>query len=145
MTERAIYFGDYIKDKRKNHSQQFTISQIAEYLGVSRAFYCDVENKRRAPFDGKRLEMLADYLGLTEDETATMFDLASHYRGNLPYDIENTLLHGEIAELAQTALRLSRNCADPEAPWKQLIRQLEASKAKGETKSKRGNTKGGDG
>ena len=130
MKERAIYFGDYIKDKRKNHSQEYTITQIAEYLGVSRAFYCDVENKRRAPFDGKKLEMLAQFLDLSEEDTATMFDLASHYKGNLPYDIQDTLLNGEVGELAQTALRLSKGCYEPEAKWKQLIRELEAEKRK---------------
>ena len=140
VKERAIYFGDYVKSLRKKHPQEFTITQVAEHLGVSRAFYCDVENKRRAPFDGKKMEMLAEFLDLTEEETATLYDLASHYKGNLPYDIQDTLLNGTVGELAQTALRLSKGCAEPEASWKQLIRELEAKKAK----NKRGNTDGGN-
>jgi transcriptional regulator with XRE-family HTH domain len=128
MKERAIYFGDYIKNKRKDHPNEFTITQVATHLGLSRAFYCDVENKRRAPFDGKRLELLALFLGFSEEETSMMYDLASHYKGNLPYDIEDTLLNQEVGELAQTALRLSKGCSDPEAEWKRLIRELEAKK-----------------
>jgi transcriptional regulator with XRE-family HTH domain len=130
VRERAVYFGDFIKEKRRNHPEEYTITQIAERLGVSRAFYCDVENKRRAPFDGKRLELLAEFLGFTEEETETMFDLASDYKGNLPYDIENTLLNAEVGGLAQTALRLSKGVDEPEAQWKQLIRELEARKTK---------------
>jgi transcriptional regulator with XRE-family HTH domain len=140
VKERAIYFGDYIKDKRKKHPREFTITQVAEHLGVSRAFYCDVENKRRAPFDGRKMEMLAEFLDLSAEETAMMYDLASHYKGNLPYDIEATLLNEEVGELAQTALRLSKGCDEPEAQWKQLIRELEANKAK----SKRSDANGGD-
>ncbi len=130
MRERAVYFGDYIKDKRRNHPEEYTITQVAERLGVSRAFYCDVENKRRRPFDGRRLEILAEFLDFTEEETERMYDLASDYDGNIPYDIENTLLNAEVGGLAQTALRLSKGVAEPEAQWKQLIRELEASKAK---------------
>lgn len=140
MKERYIYFGDYIKGKRKNHPKQFTITQVAEYLGVSRAFYCDVENKRRAPFDGKRMELLAEFLELSEEETDMLYDLASHYKGNLPYDIEETLLNEEVGELARVALRLSKGCDEPEAEWKRLIRELEANKAK----NKRKNVNGGD-
>jgi transcriptional regulator with XRE-family HTH domain len=130
VRERAVYFGDYIKEKRRNHPEEYTITQVAERLGVSRAFYCDVENKRRGPFDGRRLELLAEFLDFSEEETETMFDLASDYKGNLPYDIENTLLNAEVGGLAQTALRLSKGVNEPEARWKQLIRELEAEKAK---------------
>jgi transcriptional regulator with XRE-family HTH domain len=134
MRERAIYFGDFIKGKRLNHPKEFTITQMAQHLGVSRAFYCDVENKRRGPFSGEKLELLAELLELSEEETAMMFDIASDYNGNLPYDIQNTLLNEEVGGLAQTALRLSKGIDEPEAEWKQLIRELEARK----TKSRRG-------
>lgn len=137
MRERAKHFGDYIKEKRRNHPEEFTITQVAEHLNVSRTFYCDVENRRRGPFDGKRLEMLAAFLDLSEEDTAMMYDLASDYKGVLPYDVQDTLLNGEVGELALTALRLSKGTHEKEAPWKQLIRELEANKANSKRDSKR--------
>jgi hypothetical protein len=83
--------------------------------------------------------MLVEFFEISEEDTDMLYDLASHYRGNLPYDIEDTLLNEEVGELARTALRLSKGCDKPEAQWKQLIRELEAKKAKG----KRGSANGG--
>jgi len=128
MKEKYMQFGEYIKQKRK--AKEFTITQVAEYIGVSRAFLCDVENKRRAPLDGEKMELLAELLNLSEEETALLFDLASQYNRNVPYDIADTFLHEEVGELARIALRLSKECNEPEAKWKQLIRELEKNKAK---------------
>jgi len=138
MKKKNIYFGDFIKNKRMNHPEQYTITRIAEHIGVSRAFYCDVENKRRAPFNGKQLKMIAEFLEFSEEDTAMMFDLASHYKGNIPYDIEDTLLNEEVGELACTALRLSKRSPEAEAKWKQLIRELEAEKKENKNNNKDG-------
>jgi len=46
----------------------------------------------------------------------------------VPYDIAEIFMHKEVGELARTALRLSKECNEPEAKWKQLIRELEATK-----------------
>ncbi|MDR1703670.1 MAG: hypothetical protein LBS19_03155, partial [Clostridiales bacterium] len=96
----------------------------------------DVENGRRGPFVGEKLELLAELLELSEEDTAKMYDLAGQFKGNLPYDIQNTLLHDQVGELALTALRLSKSIDQPEAKWKQLIRELEESKAKSKKEKK---------
>jgi len=130
MKEKYMQFGEYIKQKRK--SKEYTITQVAEHIGVSRAFLCDVENKRRAPLDGEKMELFAKYLSLSEEETALLFDLASQYNRNVPYDIADIFIHEEVGELARIALRLSKECTEPEAKWKQLIRELEKTKGESE-------------
>jgi transcriptional regulator with XRE-family HTH domain len=134
MNEEGLRFCDYIKDKRLISKEEYTITQLAKHLNVSRMFYCDVENGRRGPFAGEKLELLAELLHLSEEETAKMYDLAGQFKGNLPYDIQSTLMNDTVGGLALTALRLSKGCDEPEAEWKQLIRELE---------NKRGNKKNG--
>ena len=136
MDERLMYFGDYIKLKRKN--KEFTLTETAMHLGIQKSHYSEIENKRRAPFDGEKMELFAEYLNLSDDETAILFDLASKYNREVPYDIADIFMHGEVGEHARTALRLSKDCNIPEAEWKQLIRALEANKAE----KKRGDADG---
>ena len=140
MKEQNMHFGEYIKMKRRKDPRELTITHVAEYIGVSRGYLCDVENLRKAPFDGEKMELLAKCLNLTEEETALMYDLASRYNRNVPHDLMDTFLHEEVGELARVAMRLSKGVDKPEAQWKQLIRELEAQK-KG---SKRGGANGGD-
>jgi transcriptional regulator with XRE-family HTH domain len=70
-------FGDFIKKKRLNHPDELTLKEVSQMLKISLSFLSDVENNRRKPFDKDRIEKFAERLGLTEEEKATMFDLAA--------------------------------------------------------------------
>jgi transcriptional regulator with XRE-family HTH domain len=138
MDEKEMTFGEYIKHKRK--SRELTISEVADYIGATRSFLCDVENGRRTPLKNEKMELFARFLHLSEEETALLFDLASKNNRLVPYDIMDTFLSGQVGELARTALRLSKECNEPEAEWKQLIRQLEDKKAENVRKIREGTT-----
>jgi hypothetical protein len=82
------------------------------------------------------------FLGKFKEETALLYDLASHEKRAVPHDIADTFIYEEVGELARCALRLSKECTEPEEEWKQLIRLLEANKAKGVKISKEGSDEG---
>ena len=128
IKEKNMRFGDYIRKKRLEDPRELTQQDVADYLGVSLSYMSAVENRHKRPFDGGKLETLAKYLKLSENETALMFDLASRENREVPYDIEDTLMYDGIGELARYALRQSKAGFIKEADWKTFIRQMEAKK-----------------
>jgi len=116
-------FGDYIKQKRLQHPDELTLKEVSKMLGISLSFLSDVENNRRKPFDKNKIEALAAKLGLTEEEKATMFDLAARERKEVPSDIEDVMMYGNIGKMARLALRKTNIGELTEEDWKQFIRK----------------------
>lgn len=125
MKARHIRFGDFIKKKRQEHPDELTLKEVSKMLEISLSFLSDVENNRRKPFDRKKIILFAEKLGLNDEEKATMFDLAARDRGEVPYDIEDIMMYGEIGDMARMALRKSNEGKISEEDWKQFIRKME--------------------
>jgi transcriptional regulator with XRE-family HTH domain len=130
MKEKHMHFGDYIRRKRLADPRELTQQNVADHLGISLSYMSAVENRRNKPFDADKLESLAEYLNLSEEDTALMYDLASKEIRGVPYDIEDTLMHEEIGDLARYALRQSKAGFIEEEDWKRFIREMEDKKAK---------------
>jgi transcriptional regulator with XRE-family HTH domain len=122
LNEKYLHFGEYIKKKRKE--RELTIVEVSDYIGMAKSQYSDIENQRRPPFDGEKMELFAEFLNLSEEETALLFDIASNENRYVPYDLQEIFMYKEVGELARTALRISKECSEPEAEWKRLIREL---------------------
>jgi transcriptional regulator with XRE-family HTH domain len=137
MKEKHMRFGDYIRKKRLADPRELTQQDVADHLGVSLSYMSAVENRHKRPFDGGRLEALAGYLNLSEEEAALMFDLASRENREVPYDIEDTLMYENVGDLIRYATRQSKAGFIQEEDWKTFIRQMEAKK--------QNQTKGDDG
>lgn len=125
MKEKHMRFGDFIRKKRLAAPQERTMQDVADYLGISLSYVSAVESCNKRPFDGDRLEQLIVYFGLSEKDTALMYDIASRENNEVPYDIEDIFLYEEIGELARYALRLSKVGIILEEDWKKFIRQME--------------------
>lgn len=125
MKEKYMRFGDFIRKKRLNHPDELTLKDVSRMLGISLSFLSDVENNRRKPFDRDKIELFAERLGLTTEDKAAMFDLAARDRGEVPSDIEDIMMYGEIGEMARLALRKSNTGEISEEDWKQFIRKTE--------------------
>ena len=128
MKEANMRFGDFIKHKRMNDSREITLKDMAEILGISLSLLSDIENNRRKPFDSDKIELFASELNLTEDDKAKMFDLAALDRKEVPSDIEDVMMYGEIGKMARFALRQSNAGLVTEEDWKTFIRAIEAKK-----------------
>ena len=128
MKEKNMRFGNYIKKKRLADPRELTMQDIAKHLGISVSYVSAIENRHKPPFDGDRLEKLAEFLNLSDEETALMFDLASRENHEVPYDIEDTLMYDEVGDLARYALRQSKAGFIKEEDWKTFIRQMEEKK-----------------
>jgi len=129
MKEKHMRFGDYIRKKRLADPRELTMKDIAEHLGYTEAYIAYIENNNKKPFEGEKLKQLAEFLNMTEEETAWMYDLASREKGVVPYDIEETLMYEDVGELIRYATRQTKAGFIKEADWKTFIRQKEAEKA----------------
>ena len=125
MKDKHMRFGDYIRKKRLADPRSLSQQDVADHLGVSLQFVSMVENRYKRPFDGEKLEKLAEFLNMTEEETATMYDIASRENGEVPHDLEETLMYEDVGDLARYALRQSKKGFIKEEDWKTFIRQAE--------------------
>jgi len=125
VQEKYMRFGDFIRKKRLEHADELTLKEVSGMLGISLSFLSDVENNRRKPFDREKIELFAGKLGLSPEDKAAMFDLAARDRREVPSDIEDIMMYGEIGEMARLALRKSNAGEISEEDWKQFIRRME--------------------
>ena len=125
MKDEFMRFGDYIKKKRLNDPRELTLKDLSERLGISLSFLCDIENNRRKAFDTDKIEIFAAELKLTEEEKAYLYDLAGRDRKEIPSDLEDIMMYGEIGQMARLALRKSNAGLADKEDWKRFIQELE--------------------
>ena len=65
-----MYFGEYIRKKRLADPREITMQDVADHLGLSLSYMSAIENRRKPPFDGDKIECLAKFLRLSDEDTA---------------------------------------------------------------------------
>ena len=78
-------FGTLLRQLREEKSLRQV--DVANAIGVSTVYICDIEKDRRNPPSYKKLQLIAGKLELTEEKTAELFDLAGQARGEVAPDI----------------------------------------------------------
>ena len=74
MNEKMT-FGEFLTEKRK--SRGVLMKDLADELGVSKVYLCDVEKGRKAAPKAEHLQIIAEQLNLSEEERNIMYDLAA--------------------------------------------------------------------
>jgi len=130
MREENMRFGAFIRAKRIKDPRELTLKDISSVLGISGSLLSDIEQGRRKPFDSERIETFSEHLHLTESDRARLYDLAARETGEVPSDIEDTMMFSPIGDLARHALRLSNEGVVDEADWREFIRRMEQKRGK---------------
>ena len=130
MREENMRFGAFIRAKRIKDPRELTLKDISSVLGISGSLLSDIEQGRRRPFDSERIETFSEYLNLTESDRARLYDLAARETGEVPSDIEDTMMFSPIGDLARHALRLSNEGVVDEDDWREFIRRIEQKRGK---------------
>ena len=128
MQRQPMSFGDFIRHKRLE--RELLQSEVAKALDISVSFVSEMERRCRLPFDPVKLEKFADFLDLTEEEKAIMYDLASREKNEVPADIAETFMYDDVGDMARFALREFQAGNLEEEDWKQLIRKAEENKSR---------------
>lgn len=128
---KNMRFGEYIKYKRLQDPRELTLKDVSAALGLSLSMLSDIEQGRRKAFDDEKIIKFCEFLKLGEDELFTLRDLSAKDKGEIPADIEDTMMYSEIGDMARHALRLANAGYGDEEDWKKFIRQLEKKKRSG--------------
>ncbi len=130
MQEKNMRFGEFIKTKRLKDSRELTLRDISQALGLSLSLLSDIEQGRRKPFDSDKIEAFCDYLHLSDEDRALMYDLAAKDRGEIPSDIEDITMYSKVGDMARFALRMTNAGIADEEDWKVLIQRINEKRGK---------------
>lgn len=93
-------FGNYLKKLRTMKGLRQV--DLAEEIGISVVYVCDIEKGRRYPPDLLRLRKWIKLLTLSDEESTLLLDLAGNARDEFPPDIAEYL---ETTPGAKRAIR----------------------------------------
>lgn len=125
MKEENMDFGQFIRSKRLKDSRELTLRDISKELGISLSMMSDIEQGRRKPFDGEKIESFCKYLDLTEEDKAHLYDLAARKRGDIPEDLGDIMMYSDIGNMARFALRMSNKGILKKEDWEEFIQKAE--------------------
>lgn len=91
-------FGNLLRQLREE--KKLRQVDIANAIGVSTVYICDIEKDRRNPPSYKKLQQIAEKLELSEENSAALFDLAGQARGEVAPDIIEYLVANPTVQIA---------------------------------------------
>ena len=121
MQKTNMRYGRFLRTKRLSDDRELTLRDVAEALGVSITFVSDVEHGRRLPYDEVKTEKLIKFLHLSEEDIATMYDLAARENSQIPRDLDEIMMYSESGEMARFALRMTKKGVINENDWSRFI------------------------
>ncbi len=122
MNVNEMSFGKYIEAKRKELDNHPSLRAAATAIGVSPQFYSEVEKGKKGAFKQDRLDVLASFLKLDDEEKSLFYKkaAASRQRGDyaIPSDLPGYILERNYVE---QALRVAKDLDAGEEEWLQFI------------------------
>lgn len=123
MNAQYQTFGEFLQ--RKREEKKITLRSMAEKIKVSAPYLSDIEKGRRNPPEMEKLELISTILLLTDDEKATMLDLAGKMRNSVAPDLPDYIMGRDYVA---AALRTARDLDAGEAEWMQFVEELKKRK-----------------
>jgi transcriptional regulator with XRE-family HTH domain len=112
-------FSDFLTKKRKD--KKISLRQLSRYLKVSATYLSEVENNKSAPLTYERLQKVATFLNLSDEEQSEMYDLAGNQRGTVAPDLLEYIKKRDYVNLA---IRTARDMGASEDDWLNFIEEL---------------------
>ncbi len=130
MDIRYMRFGQAVRKFRKDDERHPTLDEVSKKLGMSLSMLSDIEQGRRRPFDSRKIEEFCQYLNLSAEDKARLYDLAAREKSEVPSDIEDTMMYTEVGDMARMALRMTNDGIADEEDWRSFIRRLEEKRGR---------------
>jgi transcriptional regulator with XRE-family HTH domain len=106
------------------------LKDIAEAMGKTATYLSDIIKGRRNPPEIELLEKIAGVLSLSEEEKATMYDLAGRDRNEVAPDLPDYIMNEELPH-ARTALRTAKQKRLGDDFWKEVYNSALTKKGGG--------------
>lgn len=116
--DSKMTFGSFLIKKRME--QELSARQIANTLGISAVYVCDIEKDRR-PAPADMLKNLPRILQLSETETNLMHDLAAKSRNSVSADLPEYIMEKDIV---RAALRTAKKHNVTDKQWEDFIKRI---------------------
>ncbi len=116
-------FGEFLHAKRLEKGISYR--DLAEVISVTAPYISDIEKERRNAPVMEKLEKLADYFNLSEEEKREMFDLAGKKKDDLPPDLPSYIKGNEQVV---SALRTARELDASDEDWLKFVEDLKKRK-----------------
>ena len=123
MNETYLNFGEFIVAKRTEKG--ISLRKMAEIVGVSAAFWSDIEKGRKNPPKLEKLELIAQQLMLTDSDKALMLDLAGKKRDAVAPDTSVYIMENDYVA---AALRTAKDLGADEKDWERFVDELRKRK-----------------
>lgn len=111
-------FGDFLAAKRRTSG--LSTYELARLVGITQAYYSDIERNRRNPPGIELFEKMASVLNIPEAERNILYDLAGKGRSVVSPDLHDYIMQNEIV---REAIRLAKKTADA-GDWQRFIESL---------------------
>lgn len=111
-------FGEFLVQKRLQRG--ISAKWLADTLGISRVYMCDIEKGRRRISD-KLLQRLDELLLLSDEERYEMYDLAAISKNAVSSDLLDYIMHNDVV---RKALRVAQKNNVPDDTWREFIAQI---------------------
>ncbi len=111
-------FGDFLVQKRLQ--SDIPAKWLAEALGISQVYMCDIEKGRRRISEAL-LPRLAELLLLSEEERYEMYDLAAKAKNTVSADLSDYIMKNDIV---RKLLRTAQKNGVSDEMWQKFIAQI---------------------
>lgn len=114
----SINFGEFLVQKRLQ--SDIPAKWLAEALGISQVYMCDIEKGRRRISEAL-LPRLAELLQLSEEESYEMYDLAAQTKNTVSADIAEYIMQNDII---RRFIRTAQKIGVSDDMWREFIAQI---------------------
>jgi transcriptional regulator with XRE-family HTH domain len=120
MVEHTL--GSFITLKR--NERDMTLRGLAQKLGISPVYLCNIEKDRRPMTAADTLEKMANILLLNKEDKAKLLDLAAKSK-SIPIVAADLPEYINEHEIVRVALRTAKDVDATDEDWQEFIEKLE--------------------
>lgn len=114
----SLSFGEFLVQKRLQ--SDIPAKWLAEALGISQVYMCDIEKGRRRISEAL-LPRLAELLQLSKEESYEMYDLAAQAKNTVSADIAEYIMQNDII---RRLIRTAQKIGVSDEMWQEFIAQI---------------------
>ncbi len=114
----SLSFGEFLVQKRLQ--SDIPAKWLAEALGISQVYMCDIEKGRRRISEAL-LPRLAELLQLSEEESYEMYDLAAQAKNTVSTDIAEYIMQNDVI---RRLIRTAQKIGFSDEMWQEFIAQI---------------------
>lgn len=121
--DEQMSFGDFLQQRRSSMMRQ---KVLAEKLGITVSYLCEIENGRKDPPQYELVVKIADVLNLRGADRERFFDLAGKGRNEVSPDLPEYIMNSDVADTVRMALRTAKSSKASVQDWLDFVQRMQS-------------------